>query len=173
MNENRSRNHLTDAELFGLAIPAVGSPEALPSHLSDCLACSRSLHEWKGAVRDVADDMGPLGDRTSEAWTGAQDQTMRAIRRTRFARPALPLRWGVGVAAALLLFALALPLQRPTAPATPSGPSASAPDLSTQDQADDALLRDVARLASAEETGGSWSTLVPEPGTANGEEERL
>ncbi|MEP7131584.1 MAG: hypothetical protein ABI914_00365 [Acidobacteriota bacterium] len=173
MNENGSRTHLTDSELFGLAIPAVGSPEALPSHLSDCLACSRALQEWKGAVRDVGDDMGPLGNRSPEAWTAAEAQTMRAIRRTRFTRPALPLRWGVGVAAALLLFALAVPLHRPAAPATPSGASASAPDLSAQDQVDDALLRDVARLASAEETGGSWSTLVPEPGTANGEEDRL
>lgn len=172
MHESRSRTHLTDAELFGLAIPSVGSPEALPSHLSDCLACSRALSEWKGAVRELGGEMGPLSDRTPEGWVEAEGRTMGAIRRTRFARPGMPLRWGVGIAASLLMAALAVPLFRFGPPAAPRAAS-SASELSLEDQADDALLRDVARLASAEETGGSWNTLVPEPGTASREEERL
>ncbi len=172
MHVNRSRTHLTDAELFGLAIPAVGSPEALPSHLSDCLACSRALSQWKGAVRELAGEMGPLGDRTREGWGDVEDRTMGAIRRTRFARPGSRLRWGVGIAASLLLATLAVPLFRSGPPAAPRA-WASPSELSVEDQTDDALLRDVARLARAEDTGGSWSALVPEPGTASREEERL
>ena len=38
--------HLTDAELFNLAVPPVGAPEALPRHLSEGWSCSRALHEW-------------------------------------------------------------------------------------------------------------------------------
>jgi len=37
--------HLTDAELFALAAPATGEPEALPKHLSTCRTCSRALQE--------------------------------------------------------------------------------------------------------------------------------
>lgn len=172
MHVNRSGTHLTDAELFGLAIPAVGSPEALPSHLSDCLACSRALSAWKGAVRELAGEMGPLGGRTRDEWGDAEDRTMASIRATRFSRPGARLRWGVGIAASLLLAALAVPLFRSVPPgAVRAGSSVS--ELSAEDQTDDALLRDVARLARAEETGGSWNTLVPEPGTASREEERL
>jgi hypothetical protein len=35
--------------------------------------------------------------------------------------------------------------------------------LSAQDRADDALLRDVDRLASGEDTGSGWSALAPDP----------
>ncbi|MEP6768472.1 MAG: hypothetical protein ABJC61_07380 [Acidobacteriota bacterium] len=170
MHEARSTTHLTGAELFGLAAPAVGSPEALPSHLSDCLACSRALQEWKGAVRELAGEMGPIGGRTPEAWADAEDRTMSAIRGARFVRRGTPLRWGVGIAASLLLIALVVPMRRSGSGAPPA---AMASDLSPQDQADDALLRDVARLARADEMSGSWDSLVPEPGTGSREEERL
>ncbi|MDQ2871407.1 MAG: hypothetical protein M3S32_11725 [Acidobacteriota bacterium] len=172
MHEAKSTTHLTDAELFGLAIPAAGAPEALPSHLSDCLACSRALQEWKGAVRELGGEMGPIGARTSEAWAEAEDQTMRAIRRAGSVRRGTPLRWGVGIAASLLLIALAVPMRRSDPAAIPAAGMAAS-DLSPQDQADDALLRDVARLASAEDPAGSWDALVPEPGTASRDEERL
>lgn len=172
MHEAKSTTHLTDAQLFGLAIPAAGAPEALPSHLSDCLACSRALQEWKGAVRDLAGEMGPIGGRTPEAWADAEDRTMRSIRRAGFVRRGTPLRWGVGIAASLLLIALAVPMRRSGSGTAPAAGTAAS-ELSPQDQADDALLRDVARLARADETGGSWDSLVPEPGTASREEERL
>jgi hypothetical protein len=42
--------------------------------------------------------------------------------------------------------------------------------FSAQDQTDDNLLRDVARLSQGEDSG-SWSTLAPEP--AGTEEEQL
>lgn len=172
MQEAKSTTHLTDAELFGFAVPAAGAPEALPSHLSDCLACSRSLQEWKGAVRELAGEIGPIGARTPEAWADAEDQTMRAIRRAGSVRRGTPLKWGVGIAASLLLFALAVPMRR-TGPGTVPGAGTAASDLSPQDQADDALLREVARLARAEDPAGSWDALVPEPGTASRDEERL
>ncbi|MCA1579849.1 MAG: hypothetical protein LC796_00365 [Acidobacteria bacterium] len=170
MHEARSTMHLTDAQLFGLAIPAAGVPEALPPHLSECIACSRALQTWKGAVGEIAGEMGPIGARTPEAWADAEDLTMRSIRRAGSIRRGTPLRWGVGIAASLLLLALAVPMRRSGSGA----PAAATPsDLSPQDQADDALLRDVARLARAEETGGSWDALVPQPGTQTRDEERL
>ncbi len=172
MTDTGPRSHLTDAELFGYAIPAVGSPEALPSHLSDCLSCSRALQQWKSAVRELARDTGSLDRRTPGEWKEAEGRTMDAIRGTRLAGSTAPLRWAVGVAASLLLAALLLPLRGSGVPG-PSRTAASASELSSQDQADDALLRDVARLSRAEDAGGSWNTLVPETGMAGREEELL
>jgi hypothetical protein len=40
----------------------------------------------------------------------------------------------------------------------------------TQDQKDDALLRDVARLSQGDDSV-SWSTLAPDPGASGGTEE--
>ena len=54
MDKHDSERHLTDAELFGLAAPAAGEPEALPPHLSTCQECSRALQEWKASVRALA-----------------------------------------------------------------------------------------------------------------------
>ena len=161
-------SHLTDAELFGLAIPAAGEPEALPAHLSDCLACTRALSEWKAAVRMLADDAGPLDRRTAEDWARAEDRTLELVRRAGEPRPRLSMRWAVGIAATLLLVALAIPLRRSTeSSGAPSAASAdrSRTELSGQDQADDKLLREVTRLTSADDdTLGSWNGLAPEPG---------
>lgn len=166
MNLAKSNRHLTDDALFALALPAAGMPEALPAHLSDCLACTRALSEWKNAVRDLAaEGETPIARRTPEAWAAAEERTMQAIRRSRFAGRAVPLRWAVGIAASILLFVLALPLQR-----AGSHRPAAASDLSAQDQADDALLRDVARLSRGDD-GNNWSSLVPEPG--RGDEDHL
>jgi hypothetical protein len=171
MDLSKELRHLTDAELFAIALPAAGVPEALPGHLSDCLACSRALVGWKAAVRDLAaegDDA--IARRTPEQWEDAQAKTMAAVRRSRFAGRALPLRWAVSVAAVLLLFAVAIPLQRS---ASVRNAAQASSDLSAQDQADDALLRDVARLSRGDDRS-SWGALAPEPdpGT-HSEEERL
>ena len=169
--------HLTDAELFGLAIPAAGIPEALPAHLSDCLECARSLSEWKAAVRDLVRDAGPLDRRSAAEWTLAEDRTREAIRRAAGRRRALPLRWAVGIAASLLIALLAIPLRHaaPRSPGSAAAPDATSPALSAQDQADDMLLRDVARMSRADDSegAGSWSTLAPEPGAGGRDEERL
>lgn len=171
MEHSNSASHLTDAELFGLAIPAAGIPEALPAHFSDCLACTRALQEWKVAVRDLAADGGAIDGRSAEEWAAAEAKTMEAIRRARFARRPLPWRWGVGVAASLLLFALALPVRHTTQRARPGVPAAT--DLSAEDQADDALLRDVAQLSLGDDGGGAWSSLIPDSGASIREEDRL
>ena len=171
MNLSKELRHLTDAELFAIALPAAGAPEALPAHLSDCLACSRALVGWKTAVRDLAAEGDEaVARRTPEEWEAAQAKTMAAVRRSRLAGRALPLRWAVSVAAVLLLFAVAIPLQRSVS--VPGGTQTSS-DLSAQDQADDALLRDVARLSGGEDRS-PWGALAPEPdpGT-HSEEERL
>ncbi|HEY1434878.1 MAG TPA: hypothetical protein VGG65_05840, partial [Thermoanaerobaculia bacterium] len=74
--------HLTDAELFGLAAPATGEPEALPRHLSRCGGCSRALQEWKAAVRALGDEeTGEIDRRTAEQWQAAEAATMAAIRK--------------------------------------------------------------------------------------------
>ena len=171
MNLSRETRHLTDAELFGIALPAAGAPEALPAHLSDCLACSRALTEWKSAVRDLAaegDDA--VARRSPEEWDAALAKTMAAVRRSRFEGRTLPLRWAMSAAAVLLLFAVAIPLQRSVRQRTTTQASS---ELSAQDQADDTLLRDVARLSRGDDRS-SWGALAPEPNPATqGEEERL
>jgi hypothetical protein len=143
-------NHLTDAELFGLAVPAAGEPEALPGHLSECQGCSRLLQEWKASVRALAEEeVDELNRRTPEQWNAAADATMAAIRRaSRPGRSRRPLRWAVGIAASLLILALAIPRRgAPTAVAAASESS----DLSAADREDDRLLRDVAFLAQGDD----------------------
>jgi hypothetical protein len=164
--------HLTDAELFAGALPAAGQPEALPAHLSECLACSRSLAEWKTAVRELAsDDAAPIASRSPAEWTAAENRTLARLRRTRPRRPRMPLRWAVAAAAVLFVVALLLPTRRPDRSAAQQRPL-DASELSAQDQADDALLRDVARLSRGED-GGTWNTLAPDPRTPAREEDRL
>jgi len=144
--------HLRDAELFALAVPATGEPEALPRHLSRCSACSRALQEWKRAVRLLAvEQTGEIDRRSPEEWRAAEQATMAAIRRAgNPGRKSHPLRWAVGVAAALLAVALVLPGRRgaPVIAAAPTPlPESASPELSAADRADDELLRDVSALA--------------------------
>lgn len=141
--------HLTDAELFGLAAPAAGEPEALPRHLSECQACSRALQDWKSAVRSLADhDLGELSQRTGDEWRAAEDATLAAIRRAgRPGRRTRSVRWVMGIAASLLLVALAMPWRRAEIPSGP-GEIDETSALSAQDREDDELLRDVADLAA-------------------------
>jgi hypothetical protein len=158
------RGHLTEAELFGLAVPPAGEPEALPGHLSECFACSRALSEWKAAVRDLASEETEAIDSRSDAeWTALEDRTIAAIRRSRAGRRA-SWRWVATIAAALALFALALPLRHRGPRSATASVSASSSEMSAQDRADDALLRDVARLSRGEESADDdWSSLVPDP----------
>ena len=167
-----SGEHLTEGELFTLAVPPAGEPEALPRHLSECVSCSRAFSEWKTAVRDLAEhDTDALSRRTPREWGELEDSTITALSGARIGRKR-PLGWWVaGIAAAVALFAVALPSLR--VPAGPRAPAVAA-QFTTQDQEDDLLLRDVAKLARADEgTGGSWSTLAPEPDKARVEEDRL
>jgi len=164
--------HLNDAELFTLAVPPVGEPEALPRHLSECFHCSRALQEWKLAVREIADeDTEALDRRTPAEWEGLENETIAAMRRAAGNRRAPALQWAVSIAACLLLGVLALPAIRKSAGGaqSASGRTAAAA-MAAQDQKDDALLRDVARLSRGDDSG-SWSTLAPEPGAARGTEE--
>ncbi|MEO8430070.1 MAG: hypothetical protein ABI592_01080 [Acidobacteriota bacterium] len=166
--------HLTESELFGLAVPAAGAPEALPAHLSDCLVCSRALQEWKAAVRELAvESDAPITRRTEGEWTAAENRTLDAIRSAGAPRRGSGLRWTVGIAASLLLFALALPFAR-WRPESLGAGRQHASELSAEDLKDDTLLRDVARLSRGEDAG-SWTSLAPEPGApaAGGEEDSL
>ena len=157
--------HLTDAELFALAAPAAGEPEALPRHLSRCAGCSRALQEWKTEMVALADDdAGEIGGRTEEEWRAKEDATIAALRRQAApARPLKPLRWAVAIAASLLVAALLIPLRRPPSAAAshPTPVSAGAPpsngsggELGAADQADDDLLRQASYLAG----GGDLET---------------
>ncbi len=162
--------HLADAELFNLAVPPVGEPEALPRHLSECLSCSRALQEWKNAVRELADEESEDLDRRSPAqWEELEGKTIEAMRRVGRARRAPAARWAVLIAASLLLAVFLIPARK-TGPGASEHSDASPATLSAQDQRDDLLLRDVARLSQGEDNG-SWSTLAPEP--AGVEEEQL
>ena len=165
--------HLTEPELFSLALPASGEPEALPAHLSECLSCSRALQQWKGAVRDLAaEDEEVLGRRTDARWEALEDQTIAAIRRARSGASRKRVQWALSIAASLVLAVLLLPALRPAGSAAPpsSATALSAAALSAEDAQDDALLREVDRLASGEDTA-SWNTLAPEP--ADTAEEKL
>ena len=158
MNEtiDRETPHLTDAELFTLAAPPAGEPEVLPRHLSECQSCSRALQEWKTSMRDLADeDVEPIDRRSPEEWTASADATMARIRRAAHpARRALRLRWAVGIAASLLLLALAIP-RHGTGPApVPGTAQGSSSGLSASDQEDDRLLRDVNDLAQGDDATG-------------------
>ena len=170
MEPKTVNRHLTDAELFNLAVPPVGEPEALPRHLSECWTCSRALQEWKVAVRELADEETEDLDRRSSAeWEALEEKTIEAMRRAGRTRRAPAVKWAVSIAASLLLAILLIPARKPgrAAVAQPGGTVAV---FSAQDQKDDALLRDVARLSRGEDNG-SWSTLAPEP--AGTEEEQL
>jgi hypothetical protein len=163
--------HLTDAELFTLAVPPVGEPEALPRHLSECVRCSRALQEWKLTVREIADEETEALDlRSAAEWEALENGTIEAMRRAGPKRRAPAVKWAVSIAASLLLAALLLPAMRKTRRDASPRPGTAVAALSAQDQKDDALLRDVARLSRGEDYG-SWSTLAPEPGAARGAEE--
>ena len=157
--------HLTDEELFGLAVPPAGVPEALPRHLSGCLRCSRALADWKGAVRDLGDqDEEALANRSAEEWRAVEDATLAAVRRQGApgrGRRRRRLSWALPAAAALLLCALLVTGRNDSARIVNASDDTSS--FSAQDRADDVLLRDVDRLASGEETSAGWGALAPDP----------
>ena len=170
MEDKNVTRHLTDPELFNLAAPPVGEPEALPRHLSECLRCSRALLEWKSAVRELAEtEIEPLDRRPAAEWEALENQTIEAMRRAGRSRRGPALKWAMSIAAALLLAALLVPTRKSERAAAAVG-SRAAGELSAQDQKDDALLRDVARLSRGEDSA-SWNSLAPEPGTASEEEQ--
>jgi hypothetical protein len=152
--------HLTDAELFTLAVPPAGEPEVLPRHLSECQTCSRALLDWKASMRDLAEeDVEAIDRRSPEEWNAAADATMARIRRTaRPARRQRPLRWAVGIAASLLLIALAIPRRGAAPAAVPGAFQASSSALSAADQEDDRLLQDVNYLAQGDDATGLFGT---------------
>ena len=165
MNQNPvdPEKHLSDAELFALAVPATGEPEAIPAHLSRCRDCSRALQEWKSAVVALAEaETGELARRTDAEWHVAEDATLAALRRAgRPRRGAHPWRWAVAIAASLLIVALVLPARRravSTASAVPTAAPQPAPsELTGADAADDELLRSASFLAAGGDVEGEGS----------------
>lgn len=168
-NESAPTNHLTDDAVFALAVPTAGVPEALPPHLMECLECSRALNDWKSAVCDLGDrDEETLAARSAEEWSAAEDATLAAVRRAGApgrGRPQM-LKWALPVAASLLLVLFLVPGRDVPSQTTSDDEVAS---LSAQDRADDALLRDVERLAGGEETASGWDDLAPDPSVAERE----
>ncbi|HEY6064766.1 MAG TPA: hypothetical protein VIY96_01330 [Thermoanaerobaculia bacterium] len=157
-----SAAHLTDDELAALVLPPTGAPEPLPSHLSACLGCSRLLAEWKVALSEIGEeDEEAIVRRPSAEWRAAEEATLAAIRRA--GAPgrgrARTLKWSLPIAASLLLFGLLIGERRASQP----GAFDDTTGLSAADRADDALLRDVDRLASGDEAGSGWSALAPDP----------
>lgn len=150
MDEKISESHLSDAELFALAAPAAGEPEALPRHLSGCQSCSRALQEWKASVRQLAEEeVDAINRRSPDQWNAAAEATMARVRRAaQPGRTRRPLRWALGIAASLLILALAIP-RRESAPVASALPETSG--LSEVDREDDRLLRDVAFLAQGDD----------------------
>jgi hypothetical protein len=145
--------HLTHEELFGLALPPTGKPEALPAHLSECLRCSRLLQEWKSAVTSLAEeDEEAIARRPAADWRAAEEATLAAIRKT--GRPGSRRRRvisiALGAAASLLFLALLLPRREPQ-PTVPANDAEAVAELSEADRADDALLRDASALARGED----------------------
>jgi len=162
--ETHRATHLTDEELFALALPPAGEPEALPPHVLACARCGRALQEWKAAVRDVGEeDVAAVNARTAAEWRAVEDRTLESLRRVIPRRSRRPIVWASGLAAAVLLAILVAP-GPPAAKKAPPAVSAAAhaSDLSPQDAADDALLRDVARLSRGDDAG-AWGGLVPDP----------
>jgi hypothetical protein len=163
MDTKVSTAHLTDAELFGLALPPAGEPEALPGHLSECGACGRALQAWKAAVRELAkDDAGPIDRRTPAEWRAAEERTLAAIRNARVRRP-FPLRWAAGLAAAVLVAVLLFPVRASLTRPAPAVPASESSELSAADRADDTLLHEVNRMARGD-AGGVWNAFAAEPG---------
>ena len=163
MNSRIQSPHLTDAELFTLAVPPAGEPEALPAHLLECAACGRALQTWKAAVRDLArEDAGPMERRTESHWRAAEDRTLAAIRGARVGRR-FPIAWAASLAAAVLVAALLIPSRRSVPPAPSVRPVEQAADLSPADQADDLLLREANVLAR----GDAHKTWEPFPSDAS------
>jgi hypothetical protein len=163
MNAHGTDTHLTDAELFGLALPPAGEPEALPAHLSECGACGRALQTWKSAVRELArEDAGPIDRRSPADWKAAEQRTLAAIRRSRV-RSRFPVRWAMGIAAALFVGVLLLPANRAPVDAPLRTPAQVTEELSAADLADDALLRDAA-VRARDETPGIWNPFATEAG---------
>ncbi|PYQ65501.1 MAG: hypothetical protein DMF54_10825 [Acidobacteria bacterium] len=154
-------HHLGEEELFALAVPPAGVPEALPRHLSECLHCSRALAEWKSAVRDLGEEDE---DASTEEWRALEDATLAAVSRQRApgrGRSRI-LAWALPAAAtAILLCAVLLTGRNGSGRIVDRSEDSSG--FSAQDRADDALLRDVDRLASGEETPGGWGALAPDP----------
>jgi hypothetical protein len=161
-----STGHLSDDELFALSLPPTAEPEPLPPHLLECLRCSRVVADWKSALHELGEeDEAAIDRRSAEEWRIAGDATLEAIRRS--GPPGRSrvrtLAWALPVAASLFLVALF----------AVRGPSArvsfdDTAGLSAQDRADDALLRDVDRMASGDESASGWSPLAPdadEPGS--------
>ena len=106
MDKPDSERHLTDAELFALAAPPTGEPEALPRHLSQCQACSRAPPgvegrragpRGRGGRRDRPPPAGRVAGRG-----GGDDGGHPAGRPAGRAEP-IPSRWAVGIAASLLV----------------------------------------------------------------------
>lgn len=169
METRADDQHLTDEELFALAVPPAGEPEALPRHLSECFRCSRALQDWKSAVRELADEeVAALDKRTPAEWEALENETIEALRRSRRSVRRQALKWVVSIAACLVVAVLLLPARKSVR--LEAARPATATQLSAQDQKDDALLRDVARLSRGEDSG-SWNTLAPEPGSEKSAEE--
>jgi hypothetical protein len=156
MDKQDFNRHLTDSELFGLAAPATGEPEALPPHLSTCPGCSRALQEWKASVRALAaEEVDEIERRSPAEWQAKEEATMAAVRRgARPGRSAHPLRWVVGIAATLAVIALAMPARRSATIASSVVPTPVAESgFSPADRADDDLLRQAAYLAGGGDEG--------------------
>jgi anti-sigma factor RsiW len=160
MNSEPSRYpHLDDGDLFLLAFPPSGEPEPLPPHLSDCASCAGRFAEWERAAREIAG----RPEASAADFERAVMARVRAVPRPA-ARRARAWRAGLAAAAAL---AGAFWVGSRTASRPVAAPAASESAMAPGDLADDALLRDVARLVDGEEPA-PWKRMAPLPGNREG-----
>ena len=154
-------DHLSDGDLFLLAFPPAGEPEPLPEHLAACAGCARRLGEWRRAARQVA--VRPAAsDEDFERAVMARVRALPSPRRRRASG------FPFAAAAAAAAIAAAVWLGGRSAPRTAAPPpEAAGAAMNARDLADDALLRDVARLVAADDDAG-WKTMAPLPAPGEG-----
>ena len=154
-------DHLSDGDLFLLAFPPAGEPEPLPGHLAACAGCSRRFGQWQRAARQVA--VRPAAsDADFERAVMARVHALAPPRPRRFSR--FPL---AAAAAAAAIAAAVWIGERGAPPTVAPPPDAAEAAMNARDLADDALLRDVARLVAADDDAG-WKRMAPLPAAKEG-----
>jgi hypothetical protein len=164
-------HHIPLDELYALAAPPVGEPEALPAHLAVCRSCGRAFQTIQKAFADVGRSAElAAAERTPLEWNQAERNIMAKVRGL-----GIPMRrprprrrravWG-GLAAASVLLVVWIArtnLGSGGKAVRMAAGSGSAASMSPADQADDKLLRDVARLSEGGEPSPDWKDLAPLP----------
>jgi hypothetical protein len=173
----RQTRHIPFDELYALAAPPAGEPEALPAHLAVCRTCGRAFQTIKQAIVEIGYEAdNATARRTPADWSQAEREVMAKVRALGTpARRSHPGKrraiWGGLLAASALLafWLVRINLETGPKPEPMTAQATSSASMSPADQADDALLRDVARLSEGGEPAPDWKDLAPLPAGSSGE----